>query len=204
MHLEYPLTRLDLGCSRYKTSGYLGVDIARVPGVDVIGDARRLPFKTSSLDGIFSHHCIEHIDDQLAVISELWRICRDGAEIHIVVPHFSNPSYYDDLTHHFKYSTRSFEHYDRTMQPLTGHSIYLPEVDLRLIKTRLNYWPERTISRKSAGKALLLRVVTWVINGLANLNPFLCERLWRDWVGGFYEVEFLFKVVKEPIPRGEV
>jgi len=188
--------KIDLGCSRYKHPGYIGVDIDRVPGVQVLGDGRALPFKDSVLEGVYSHHCIEHINDQLSVIRELWRVCADGSMIELTMPHFSNPSYYDDLTHCYKYSTRSFEHYDQLLQPLTGHSIYLPEVDLRLLETTLNYWPENTIKRKSHFKAWVVRSLTFVINAFANANPFLCERLWCRWVGGFYEVSFRFEVVK--------
>lgn len=188
--------KIDLGCSRYKKPGFLGVDIDRVNGVEVIADARHLPFKTSSLDGIYSHHCIEHIDDQLAVIGELWRVCRSDSEVHLIVPHFSNPSYYDDLTHKHQYSTRTFEHYDKRMQALTGHSVYLKDVDLRLESARLNYWPSEIVSRKGWLKRTLLKCITGVLDLFANANPFLCERIWCGWVGGFFEVEYRFKVIK--------
>lgn len=189
--------KLDLGCSRYKSDGYIGLDIAPAADVDVLGDGRKLPFRTSSITGVYSHHCIEHIDDQLAVISELWRVCQHGAEIDLTVPHFSCSAYYDDLTHHYKYSSRSFEHYDKRMQPLTGHSIYLPEVDLRLEEVRLSWWQERTINQKSPFKAAILRLLNDAINYLANSNQFLCERIWCRWVGGFYEIQYRFRVVKE-------
>ena len=189
--------KIDLGCSRYKRSGYIGIDLVKEPGVDIIADARFLPFKDSSLDGIYSNHSIEHISDQLAVIRELWRVCSDGAVIHIIVPHFSNPSYYDDLTHQHKYSSRSFEHYDQELHALTGYTDYLPEVNLKTIYRRLNYWTERTIIRKSSLKAFIIRLITDVINYFANLNHFLCERVWCHWVGGFYEVEFKL-LVKRP------
>ncbi|MDP8241242.1 MAG: class I SAM-dependent methyltransferase [Candidatus Hatepunaea meridiana] len=188
--------KLDLGSSFYKKPGYIGVDILKVEGVDVIADATKLPFKDSSIDGIYSSHCIEHIFDQLAVISEMWRVCRDGAILHILVPHFSNPSYYDDLTHQRRYNTRSFEHYDHDLHELTGHPNYLPEVNLKVVYKKLNYWPEHIIARKSKLKGLAIRIFRFFHNAMANSNQFFCERIWCSWVGGFYEVEYKIEVRK--------
>jgi hypothetical protein len=35
-----------------------------------------------------------------------------------------------------------------------------------------------------------------VIDFFANLSPWLCSRLWCYWVGGFEEIEFIFRVTK--------
>lgn len=187
---------IDLGCSRYKTADYIGIDILRVEGADVIGDACYLPFADSSVDGIYANHCIEHIQDQLSVIGEMWRVCRDGAIIHLIVPHFSNPAYYDDLTHQHLYSTRSFEHYDHDYHDLTGHPNYLPDVNLKAVFKKLNYWQDRTIVQKNAWKRSLIKTARWMINYFGNWNHFLCERFWCRWTGGFYEVEYKLKVIK--------
>ncbi len=188
--------KIDLGSSFHKLPGYLGVDILKVDTVDVVADARDLPFKDSSVEGIYSNHCIEHIADQLDVIREMWRVCRNGAILHILVPHFSNPSYYDDLTHQRLYSTRSFEHYDFDLHELTEHPNYLPEVNLKLEYAKINYWPERMIIRKVKWKQIVVRLIRTVFNFFANSNQFLCERIWCRWVGGFYEVEYKLRVIK--------
>lgn len=189
--------KIDLGCSFHKKPGYIGVDILKAEDVEVVADAKRLPFKDSSVDGIYSNHCIEHIDDQLAVISEMWRVCRHGTELNILVPHFSNPSYYDDLTHQHRYSTRSFEHYDFDFHERTGHPNYLPEVNLRVIDVKLNYWPEHILIRKAKWKGSFIRLVKNIFNYFANKNQFLCERIWCRWVGGFFEVEYKILVLKD-------
>ncbi|MBT3233105.1 MAG: class I SAM-dependent methyltransferase [Calditrichaeota bacterium] len=189
--------KLDLGCSYHKKAGYIGVDILRAEDVEVVADARCLPFKDSSIDGIFSSHCIEHIDDQLAVISEMWRVCRPDSELHILVPHFSNPSYYDDLTHQHRYSTRSFEHYDFDFHERTGHPNYLPNVNLQVFEVKLNYWPEHILIKKTKWKGSLIRAAKNFLNYIANKNQFFCERIWCRWVGGFFEVEYKILVHKD-------
>lgn len=191
------MKRIDLGSSYHKQNGYWGVDILLSEGVNVLGDACSLPFKDSSIDEIYSSYCLEHINDQLAVIAELWRVCKNGATIHLILPHFSNPSYYDDLTHHKLYSRRSFEHFDQDLHYLTGYPNYLPQVHLKTVRAYLRWWPPQVINRKGLVKKIILSLVNGIINGLANLYPFFCERIWCRWVGGFYEVDFLLKVVKK-------
>ncbi|MCF7809538.1 class I SAM-dependent methyltransferase [bacterium] len=189
--------KIDIGSSFHKKKGYIGIDILISEGVDVKADATKLPFRDSSVDGIYSSHCIEHIKDQLAVIHEMWRVCKNGSEIEILVPHFSNPSYYDDLTHQHRYSTRSFEHYDFDYHEKTGHPNYLPDVNLKVMWKRLNYWPDHIIIQKSLLKRFIIRSIRAIFNFLANSNHFLCERLWCGWVGGFFEVEYKIKVIKD-------
>lgn len=188
--------KLDLGCSYHKLPGYIGLDILVSSGVDVVTDARLMPFPDSSVSEVYSRYALEHIPDNLKVISELWRVCKDGAELRLILPHFSNPAFHDDLTHVYKYSTRTFEHYDHDMHELTGHPNYLPEVNIKLKKTELRWWPPQVIERKSGLKKIVLKSVNSIINTLANAHPFLCERLWCSWVGGFYEVDFTLKVIK--------
>ncbi len=39
-------------------------------------------------------------------------------------------------------------------------------------------------------------LLTWigtVIDILANASPMFCSRIWCYWVGGFYEIEFVFR-----------
>ncbi len=188
--------KLDIGPSYYKAKDFIGLDILRSDGVDVVGDARCMPLKTSSIDEIYSSYCLEHIDDQLAVVKEVFRVCKPGAMIRLILPHFSNPAFFDDLTHQRLYSTRSFEHYDHDMHALTGYPNYLPEVNIKLISAELRWWPPQIIARKGVGKRLILNTLNGIVNWLANAHPFLCERVWCRWIGGFYEVDYVMKVVK--------
>ena len=62
-----------------------------MPGVAVIADLDRgpLPFATSSFDLVMAFHSLEHVRDLLAVMREIWRIGRPGAQVCIVAPYFT-------------------------------------------------------------------------------------------------------------------
>ncbi|MBM3326876.1 MAG: hypothetical protein FJY65_07845 [Calditrichaeota bacterium] len=191
-----PPIRLDIGSSFSKLTGYIGIDVLPSKGVDIVADACNLPIKTSCVAEIYSSYCLEHIFDQLAVIQEIHRVCQPDANVRLILPHFSNPSYYDDLTHHKLYSARSFEHFDQALHTLTGYPNYLPQINLKTLSAELRWWPPQVIERKKPIRRTLLKILNAIINRLANAYPFFCERIWCRWVGGFYEIDFNLKVVK--------
>lgn len=66
--------------------GVVNIDINNYNTVDVIGDARRLPFKDNSFDAIISNSVLEHIWEVDVVANECHRIVKDGGLIFICVP----------------------------------------------------------------------------------------------------------------------
>ena len=102
---------LDIGAGGVsKQPGYISIDIAGGAGVDLVGDARAIlgQLDTGSVDGIYSRHFLEHIDDVPGLVQEMVRVCRPGARIEIIVPHFSNPFHYSDVTHRRVFGLYSF------------------------------------------------------------------------------------------------
>lgn len=188
--------KLDLGCSYHKKPGFIGIDILRTEDVDVLADACNLPFKDNTFTEIYSQYVLEHVADNLSSIQEMYRVCQNGATIQLILPHATCPAFYDDITHVHKYSSRTWEHFDHDMHIITGHPNYLPEVNLKLEHFELRWWPPQIIARKVAWKRGLLNSVNNTINWFANKSPFLCERVWAWWVGGFYEIEYTLRVIK--------
>src|SRR3954471_20925249 len=90
------LVRIDLGCGNAKRPGFQGVDYLEAPGVDhVVNIAeQRLPFEDDSVDAVFSAPFLEHIGEPYNVLSEIGRVCRDGARIEIWTPYaFSDEAF---------------------------------------------------------------------------------------------------------------
>ena len=75
---EVPLrVVVDLGCGARKRPGAIGLDIAPIPGVDVIADVMRgLPLRDGCVDEVQASHIVEHVDDLMSFMGEVWRICK--------------------------------------------------------------------------------------------------------------------------------
>lgn len=93
---------LDIGCGERK-KGDIGIDLRKTGAVDVIADARMLPFKDESFDYVYSSHLIEHFSHREVkkVLLEWVRILKRKGTIEIRCPDlrarsllfFLNPSW---------------------------------------------------------------------------------------------------------------
>lgn len=74
-----------LGCGEFPVTGAINVDIRDLPGVDVVADARKLPFKDGELEGLASRNLIEHFDrHEIKDVAKEWaRVVEKGGFIEI-------------------------------------------------------------------------------------------------------------------------
>jgi predicted SAM-dependent methyltransferase len=94
---------LDIGCGDNKRVGFIGVDIKRTKAVDVVADARNLPFRDCVFDHVYSSHLIEHFSHKeiKSVLAEWVRVLKKGGVLEIRCPDlraraflfFLNPSW---------------------------------------------------------------------------------------------------------------
>lgn len=106
--------KLNLGCGGKRVQGYVGVDKYLTPAVDVRADlAETLPFESNSADEILLDNVIEHVMDIPALMREMHRVCRDGAIVRILTPHFTSLSSWRDPTHVHHLSYFSLDHFTR-------------------------------------------------------------------------------------------
>ena len=66
--------------------GMVNLDVNDYPTVDIIGDARRMPFSNNSFDAIISNSMLEHIWEVDKVVSESYRITKSGGFVFFGVP----------------------------------------------------------------------------------------------------------------------
>jgi SAM-dependent methyltransferase len=111
MTKENKMRILDVGCGQNKTEGATGIDQRELPGVDIVHDVNVLPWPLpgNSFDRIVCSHVIEHLNDIPAVMGEIHRVAKPGAEVFIRVPHFSYINAYRDPTHLHYLSLQSFD-----------------------------------------------------------------------------------------------
>jgi predicted O-linked N-acetylglucosamine transferase (SPINDLY family)/SAM-dependent methyltransferase len=104
--------RVDLGCDIWKQPGFIGVDIAPGEGVDIVADLnQKFPFADSSIDEVKAHDVIEHLQDRLHTMNEIWRTCKPGAIVDIRVPSTDGRGAFQDPTHVSFWNINSFMYY---------------------------------------------------------------------------------------------
>jgi len=93
--------KLDIGCGGQKKTGFIGVDILRLEGVDIVHDLTTFPypFEDNSVDEIYMDNVLEHLPNPIKVIEEIWRISKPGTTITVAVPYFRSHYAFIDPTH---------------------------------------------------------------------------------------------------------
>ncbi len=80
---------LNLGCGYRPMKGWINVDQARGPEVQIVWDIRRgLPFRDGSCAAIFSEHLIEHVSKEEAqrLLAECYRVLEPGGVLRLSTP----------------------------------------------------------------------------------------------------------------------
>ncbi|MEM9534596.1 MAG: methyltransferase domain-containing protein [Cyanobacteria bacterium P01_E01_bin.45] len=103
---------VDLGCGGRKASGHIGVDIVAIDGVDIVANLNStFPFSDSSIDRLRAYDSLEHFNDRIHTMNELWRICKPGALVEIFVPSSDGRGAFQDPTHVSFWNVNSFQYY---------------------------------------------------------------------------------------------
>jgi len=95
--------KLNLGCGETRFPGYLNVDKFGTPDVKHDLESFPWPWEANSVSKIALVHVLEHLGKEteiyFGIFKEMYRVCKHGSEIRIVVPHFRHQFFYDDPTH---------------------------------------------------------------------------------------------------------
>jgi SAM-dependent methyltransferase len=90
--IDAPLGRWNLyiGGGGCEVAGYVNVDLAAFPGVNVVADAGKLPFAEGVFERVECDAVLEHVRAPDAVMAEIRRVLRPGGMAHVVTP-FCHP-----------------------------------------------------------------------------------------------------------------
>ena len=105
--------KLNLGCGtdiKDTKRGWVNLDSADLPGVDVVHDldVLPLPFPDSEFTHILCQSVVEHTE-YIPLLKELHRILEKGGTIKVQVPHFTSATNFIDPTHRRMFSVRTFQ-----------------------------------------------------------------------------------------------
>lgn len=152
------VVRLNLGCGRNVQPGWVNIDMARLPGVDLIADlneCRRvpLPYADDSVDQFLLCHTLEHIQDSLGLMQELHRVAKPGANCVIHVPYGSSDDAFEDPTHVRQYFLNSFGYFS---QPFYWRADYGYRGDWQTERIELRV--PKALTQNTTAQLLLARV----------------------------------------------
>jgi ubiquinone/menaquinone biosynthesis C-methylase UbiE len=104
---------LDLGCGRRKRSDAVGIDRNPQSDADVLHDLNHFPypFPDNRFDRIYADNVLEHLDDVIAVMTELHRITKTGGIVEITVPFYPHRNANTDPTHKHWFGVHSFDYF---------------------------------------------------------------------------------------------
>ena len=183
---------LELGCGQNKKNlNAIGIDLLDYDCVDIVGDIfdvlRQIP--NGSVMNIYTYHFLEHVSEIDNLIKEMHRIISEHGKIHVVVPHFSNPFYYSDLTHKVSFGLYSFSYYSdsklKRKVPNYGNKALFRQDTVRL---KFKSYPPRYI-RHSVKK---------VFEYIFNMNKYMQEFYEENLVYIFPCYEVSFTLSKKP------
>lgn len=125
---------------------------------DIVGDVHKLPLPDESVDAIICIALLEHVENPLLAMDEMYRVLKPGGYIYIYVPflyyYHPEPGYYGDFYRFtydgVKYLTRKFSHTE--IQNVRGaFATVLNLFPFLSKKTHVFDWVDR-LTGKSASK----------------------------------------------------
>lgn len=175
-----PPYRLNVGCGRNIMEGWINLDSASLPGIDIVCDLDNLqeapielPDETVEL--FLLSHVIEHIRDSLGLMQELWRLASPNALAVIRVPHGGTDDAWEDPTHVRPYFPTSFSYFS---QPAYWRADYgyrgdwQPEkIQLFVDKARCQGLNPQQILTKAQSERNLVREMVCELRSIKPLRP---------------------------------
>ncbi len=106
------------------------LDVEPAYSVDVVGDARKMPFSDASMDVVLITQVLEHIPDPIAVIGEIRRVLKPGGTLLLSVPsifpqHGSPGDYWRYMPQGLQWILRDFHNVTVKGEAGTVPSIFL-------------------------------------------------------------------------------
>lgn len=108
------LLALDMGAAHNSPAQYMGVDQYPGENVDIVAKLPdRLPLEDNSVGVIRAVDFLEHVDDKIALINELYRVLAPGGILLSFTPSTDGRGAFQDPTHTAFYNENSFWYYTK-------------------------------------------------------------------------------------------
>jgi SAM-dependent methyltransferase len=154
--------RVNLGCGDQRLHGYIGLDILKRAGTDVICDLNvSIPLASSSVEHIQATSLLEHIDQFEQLLKEVFRVLGPDGTFYVTVPHWTNPLYYSDYSHRRFFGLATFDYFANPEDQAYRKVPVYTEIRFQAVSTRLIFWsPFRLLYWPMKGFQLLVNCGT--------------------------------------------
>jgi len=114
--------RLNIGCGKDIREGYINIDSAALPGVDLVLDVAHspLPYPDNSCSEVVCQDVLEHME-YVPLLKEIHRVLAEGGRLVVRVPHYTSRNNATDPTHVRTFSCDTFEFFLKT--PKYSHAL---------------------------------------------------------------------------------
>jgi SAM-dependent methyltransferase len=153
-----------------RVANHYVLDMVSSGSVDVVGDARNMPFCDASMDVVLITQVLEHVPEPIAVISEIKRVLKPGGTLLLSVPsifpqHGSPGDYWRYMPQGLQWILRDFKSVSIEGEAGTVPAIFLVfNVYMQLLT---GPWPR------------LQGLLRWTICPLNNVAGLLAGRMYR-------------------------
>jgi len=120
------------------------IDILPHTKPDLVWDLRKTPWPIpdNQFDIVYAENIIEHLPDTCGIMDEIWRVCREGAVVKIIVPHYTGFTSWSCPEHYKTFTSITFDYFDKQFD---------------VVKKRLKYSPHNR-------HPILWKIIDWLIN----------------------------------------
>lgn len=124
--------KINIGCGNKKREGFIGIDLYPCAAVNIISDiSKYIPVRRDIIEEVYASHVIEHIFDIAFLMKEIHRVCKNGAIVTIITPHFSSIDSWRDPTHVHHLTFYSMKHFEKVdTSHYTGGGFVVEDVKL--------------------------------------------------------------------------
>ena len=156
------MTKLNLGCGNDIIPGWVNVDFIKKKGIDKVHNLNKYPypFKDNTFDEIKCVEVVEHLDDTVATMKEIFRILKPGGKVIITVPYFLSVGAWSNPEHKRAFNYQTFKYF---ISGTDENSIHNIGINFSAGRIRLTY-----------GKGFY--PVNYVMGPLINAFPDFFER----------------------------
>ena len=127
--------KINLGCGDKYLKGYVNCDYSKNVRTDKFFDLNKFPYplKSNYADEILMDNVLEHLDDMVKVMEELYRILKNKGKLIIIVPYGKSDGAMQDPTHKQFFTEKTMDYFTHDSKFKFYSSARFKKIHSRLI-----------------------------------------------------------------------